>query len=426
MPLKVKVFGRHGSDYMKAIKGWLGNHKIAECNIAFNYGLQGQKLKDYHAKYPQLQRLPIFNHEHIGNKYVHVEVARTAGVPVPITCHKPEEYPYAERPDGFRWIAKPYYSLGGRDIDYHDEGNEVPNTHYVQQKIDNRRYEMRVHAWAWIDPKDWIFQKRVHEDGENVLCWNAHNGGKFITVENPDEPLFERLREDTKKLMKAFGYQFGAADFIVQNPGKKGKMLKHYFMEWNLAPGWTLDRTEAKYKECFEALQFLNREQVDLLMEGIYPWDGAWEERPEVNEDPLPDEPMVVEIEQPRVAVAFGRDADGEEVERRWRPFNMPEPQRIPDPIIPPEMERIRELEMRLAHMQREREEEEVLRAMADEEARLAGIEDEADDADRYAEVMEEAQMEMNFCPECGRPVNRDIFGGLPRFCTSCGRKVRA
>jgi hypothetical protein len=411
MPLKVKVFGRHGSDYMKAIKGWLGNHKIAECNIAFNYGLQGQKLKDYHAKYPQLQRLPIFNHEHIGNKYAHVQVARTAGVPVPITCHKPEEYPYAERPDGFRWIAKPYYSLGGRDIDYHDEGNEVPNTHYVQQKIDNRRYEMRVHAWAWVDPKHWIFQKRVHEDGENVLCWNAHNGGKFITVENPDEPLFERLREDTKKLMKAFGYQFGAADFIVQNPGKKGKLLKHYFMEWNLAPGWTLDRTEKVYKENFEALQGLNREQVDLLMEGIYPWDGAWEERPE---EPMldlpPEEQVVVEIEEPQ----------------DWRRFRMPEPQRVPAPHIQHEMERIRELEMELAHLQREQEEADILRQRNKEVERFLEIEDEADDADRYAEVMEEAQMEMNFCPQCGRPVNRDIFGGLPRFCTSCGRKVRA
>lgn len=47
------------------------------------------------------------------------------------------------------------------------------------------------------------------------------------------------------------------------------------------------------------------------------------------------------------------------------------------------------------------------------------------EEAIRYAEIQQEAEMEMNFCPECGRPVNRDIFGGLPKFCTSCGRKVR-
>jgi hypothetical protein len=91
----------------------------------------------------------------------------------------------------------------------------------------------------------------------------------------------------------------------------------------------------------------------------------------------------------------------------------------------PAEVERLRELEMHLAHLQREREEEEVLRAMADEEARLAGIVDEGDDAARYAEIQQEAELEMNFCPECGGPINRDIFGGLPKFCTRCGRKVR-
>jgi hypothetical protein len=406
MPLKVKVFGRHGSDYMKAIRKHMGDHKIAECSLAFNYGLQGEKLQDYHAKYPQLQRLPIFNHQQVGTKYVHIEMARTAGVNVPITCHKPEEYPYAERPDGFRWIAKPYYSLGGRDIDYHDEDNVVPKTHYVQQKIDNRRYELRCHAWAWVDPKDWIFQKRVHNDGENVLCWNHHNGGKFITVENPEEPLFQRCREDMKKLMKTFGYQFGAGDFIVQNPGKKGQKLRLYFIEWNLAPGWTLERTEEKYLTFFKRLEELTPEDIDLMTEGIFPWEPAWDNKPA---DEFVDEPQV-ERELWNIPAP-------QQIRRRMAPMEMN--------FRPAEVERLRELEMHLAHLQREREEEEVLRAMADEEARLAGIVDEGDDAARYAEIQQEAELEMNFCPECGGPINRDIFGGLPKFCTRCGRKVR-
>ncbi|MHA2063934.1 MAG: hypothetical protein ACXABY_06070 [Candidatus Thorarchaeota archaeon] len=416
--------------------------------MAFNYGLQGKKLHDYHAKYPQLQRLPIFNHEQVGNKYDHVKMAQKAGIMVPITCREPAEYPIAERADGFRWIKKPYYSLGGRDIDFHDENYALPHSHYVQQFIDNRRYEMRVHAWAWIDPSNWIFQKRVHEDGENQLAWNHHNGGKFITIDNPTDPLHNRLREAVKKLMKKFGYQFGAADFIIQNPGKKGQKLVNYFIEWNLAPGWTLARIEKMYKDCFEVLQTLTKEHVDLLMEGIFPWEPAFD-RPV---DEFVDEPArFVAVQQEEQAVPVqrflfdeepedgvedipGHDEVEEMMQNRWFTEAMIQLQLDKENLFVDGIAKIvqehanyleehdrqrKDLLKRAENLRLEREEAEEERAYDE----LLAIPN--DDDARYAEAMNEAQAEMNFCPECGHPVNRDIFGGLPKFCTSCGRKVR-
>ncbi len=432
--MKVKVFGRHGSDYMKAIKKWLGNHKIAECNLAFNYGLQGKKLQDYHAKYPQLQRLPILNHQQVGNKYDHVALAASAGVKTPSTNRNA---------DGLgqevTWIQKPYYSLGGRDISVYQHGAPLPKTHYLQEKIENRRYEMRVHAWAWVDPKDWIFQKRVHEDGENVLCWNHHNGGKFITVDNPTDPLHNRLRKDVKKLMKKFGYHFGAADFIIQNPGERGKKLISYFIEWNLAPGWTLERIEVLYKDYFERLQNLTKDDIDLLIEGIMPWEDAYiidDEGEVIDEEPMPNDGHVFrfygqeqanpvpEPEQPRMEMEDRYIA--ELLENKWIRKSLDQLQVNKEHLAMPDIRKI--IEEHAAHLEQRDQRNKELLAHA-EALRLEREEDEEERAlaelDRYNEAQEEAQAEMNFCPECGRPVNRDIFGGLPKFCTSCGRRVR-
>lgn len=386
MPLNIKVFGRPGSYYMKKVRQWLGNHKIAECHVAFNYGLQGNALRAYHARYPHIKRLPILNHQQVGNKYDHIQLADAVGVSVPHTLRKPDD------PD-VEWIMKPYYSLGGRDIRVRRDNEPIPKTHYVQERINNRRYEVRVHAWAWIDPKDWIFQKRVHDNGDEELAWNHHNGGRFITIDNPNDPLHERLREATKTLMKKFGYHFGAADFIIQNPGRRGEKLRHYFIEWNLAPGWTLPHIEDSYKDYFTALQELNQDQIDLLMEGIFPWEPEFIEV----EEPEELQPVDLEVDADRI-----NDFADEQIDE-------------PDPIAV-----VREQLMR-------REQENAAWRMHQElEQRLAEeAQQPVDDDVRYAEAMAEAQQEMNFCPQCGRPVNADIFGALPRFCPGCGQRVR-
>jgi len=268
--VNVKVYGRSGSTYMKKIRKWLGNHPLSGCSVAVNYGLQGEKAARYERQNPSLLRLPILNHRQYGNKYDQIVAVAEAGEVIPLSWHSKDFDPTCFVED--KYIVKPYYSLGGRGIKVWN-GNAVSAKKYIQEKIDNRRYEMRVHAFAWIRPEDWIIQKRVHEDGENVLAWNHHNGGRFITIQNPTDPLHNRVREATKTAMKALNYQFGAADYIIQNPESSGEPLKHYFLEWNLAPGWTIQRVIDFYQTSFLALQAQTMEDIAAITDGVYPWD---------------------------------------------------------------------------------------------------------------------------------------------------------
>jgi hypothetical protein len=76
-------------------------------------------------------------------------------------------------------------------------------------------------------------------------------------------------------------YQFGAVDFIIQNnPGGK---LKHFFIEWNLAPGWTIKRTEDWYLDKFselknETLDSIEAYESGLLKENIKDYEGKDED----------------------------------------------------------------------------------------------------------------------------------------------------
>ena len=275
--MKVAVIGRAGSDYRKKIDAWLGKVPLGQAQAVFNYGLQGGKLKDFEATHPRLLDLPILNHEHHGNKLQTALTTEKAGMSVPRSFKRAEykaQYPNGQK--RFKVIAKPYYSLGGKGIERVGGIEDVNGrTHYMQEEITDRRYELRVVCMSWISPNKWLFQKRVHPDGNAELAWNNHNGGKFITVENPNEALFQRVRADVEKMMPLLGYQFGAVDFIIKNnPGGK---LKHYFIEWNLAPGWTMKRSEEWYKENFLKLKDVSLEDFEAYETGML-WEDLQEE----------------------------------------------------------------------------------------------------------------------------------------------------
>lgn len=398
--IRIKVIGRAGSTYMKEIREQLGNLRIANCHAAINWGLQGDKKQMYFQTYPAIQRLPILNDKQFGNKYACVEAVLAAGVPAPETSRIPD----LNTTDG--WIAKPYYSLGGRDIfRLRDEnGRDVAvsaTTHYAQKEITNRRYEMRVHCAAWIDPKDWVFQKRVHEDGENQLTWNHHTGGKFVTVNEPTDPLHDRIRKSVQTIMRVLGYSFGAVDFIIQNPGERGQPLKHFFIEFNLAPGWTLDRIRDWYYDTFKKLEQLTVDDIHFMREG-----ARYTEERGFELDDLPHRVAgAVEVDERLVEAV----EDAVVVDRG----------RVMAEELP--MDYLRRVHPDI--FERVYGEHEVPPQPQDALAPPAPVDN--DDA-RFAELMEEAAVEANFCHMCGRGINVDIFGALPRFCPGCGAQVRA
>jgi hypothetical protein len=381
------MIGRGGSTYMQQIRERLGNYRIQNCHAAANWGLQGERRSTYHRNYPAITRLPILNDEQFGNKFDCIRAVGAAGVPIP------ESVPRQQVTET-GWIKKPYYSLGGRDIARLVVGEEVPNTHYMQREITNRRYEMRVHCAAWINPRDWVFQKRVHEDGDEQLTWNHHTGGSFITVNEPTDPLHDRLRETVKTIMQVLGYQFGAVDFIIQNPGERGQPLQHYFIEFNLAPGWTLDRIRDWYYSTFDALTELTVDDINFMKDGAL-HDGSslflaeqeeliedieeFDEAPTEEVPPQPDDGMMTMEISPN-------ETPRQYLERMSHEFGIPLAT-VPEPT--PESEPVEE-------------------------------------ENAYEDSMREAASESNFCHNCGRGIGTDIFGALPRFCPGCGTQVRA
>jgi hypothetical protein len=68
-------------------------------------------------------------------------------------------------------------------------------------------------------------------------------------------------------MMFLFNCGFGVVVFIVQN--NPGGQLRHFFIEWNLAPGWTLERTELWYESAFTDLQNFDQEALEAFSEGI-------------------------------------------------------------------------------------------------------------------------------------------------------------
>jgi hypothetical protein len=294
--MRIKVLSRRGSRTGTIMREILGNRNISNCEVAVNFGLQGDGLRQYEQRYPSITRLPIMNHRQYGNKYDHIQQALHVGVPAPLSSN----HITGNEMNSGEWIAKPFYSQQGRGIYRINSRSrrrqfEVQRrSHYAQREITNRRYELRVHAWSWVDPSQWIFQKRLHERGDEVLAWNHDNGGNFVTVTDPTNPLHDRIREDIKKLFTAFGYCFGAVDFIVQTPGSRGAQIPHYFIEWNLCPGWTLDHVRDSYQAAFEALELMTPNQFrDLL---VNPIESTPEEE-QVEENPVPEQRRLSELE---------------------------------------------------------------------------------------------------------------------------------
>ncbi len=383
MTLRLKFIGR--GTYLNDIARLVGSNRISDAHLAINYGYQGDRLRDYRRRYPNIDRLPMINREQFGNKYQCVIAARDAGVPIPVSAHAGNLSEVDM--DARTWIIKPYYSLGGRDIHRYDGHSPVPATHYLQEDLSaRRRYEIRVHVFAWMSPESWIFQKRVHDEGEDQLTWNRHTGGRFITINDPSDALFQRVRESCQRLMSVLGYQFGAVDFIICNSGERGVPLPHYFLEWNLAPGFTLDAIRDYYVAAFNALKTLTMDDVMSMLE-----QGELQ-TPAVNE---PEELPHQELE------SFPHEPENSESDETIEEFNA---------------RRAQEVELAWQELERLRRRQDTM---------PPEVEEEREQSD-YEAHMQEMRDEMNFCPACGRPVNADIFGFIPRFCTGCGQRVRS
>jgi len=223
----ITIIGRSKSKSVSEInKNTSINRYSHKCSGIVNYGLAGEAMKNFVAKHPSITNKPIINRFVGCSKYKAIKDAEKGGITVPETLLAlPTHY----KKDTF--LSKMLHSQGGKGIIKATSCKQVVDRYY-QKFITNRRYELRIHSFAWIDQKEWAVQKRLGKD--DVIAWNFHNGGHFQTVHNPNAyKIFSYAKEISGQILKIRNMSFGAVDFVVTNDDTL------YFLEINSAPGFT-------------------------------------------------------------------------------------------------------------------------------------------------------------------------------------------
>jgi glutathione synthase/RimK-type ligase-like ATP-grasp enzyme len=211
-----------------------------------NYGLAGKQLADYYARIPSTRSIPTLN-KYVGrSKYGAIKDAKKADILVPETTLTLLK---TAKPDD--WIEKRIHSVRGIGIRKATDKRRTIRDKYFQKFIQNRKYELRVHAFRWTTT--WSIQKRVGP--ADKIAWNFHQGGRFITVRTPSVGIFFEARRIAEEILKIRKMAFGAVDFIVD------KDLNLYFIEVNSAPGF-IALSGKIYIDAFNMLKTLEMSDV--------------------------------------------------------------------------------------------------------------------------------------------------------------------
>jgi len=238
---RICLISKKGSKAAKAIRQNTDltlYKKAYKPDFIVNYGLAGDKLKRFLRLNPSARKVSFINHNIGCNKYRAVKDAEKADIRVPES--------HLSLPKNQRlkdYIVKKFHSIGGVGIAKATGRGKMAHKYY-QEFIKDRRYELRVHAFAWTD--DWRVQKRVGNKDE--IAWNYKNGGFFSNVRNPQSfTVFKEAIDMAKQVLKVRRMSFGAVDFIVDNN------LRVYFIEINSAPGFE-NLSESIYIDAFDRL----------------------------------------------------------------------------------------------------------------------------------------------------------------------------
>lgn len=240
----IRIIGRKGNKTVRVIvkeagiRRYTGNKDKAD--ILVNFGLAGAKRDSFLRRFPSAAHIPTIN-KHCGySKLNVVNRAKKDGILVPDS-----KLTLTRADDKKHWIEKKFSSVGGKGIQTARGKNTMAGKYY-QKFVDDRHYELRVHAFLWT-PDDHRVQKRVGD--HKVIAWNFSNGGTFITVKNPKGyKIFREAMEASTKILENLGMAFGAVDFIVT------KDYKLIFLEVNAAPGVS-GLSDSIYIDAFKALK---------------------------------------------------------------------------------------------------------------------------------------------------------------------------
>ena len=228
MGINLRLIGRRGNKTCRLIVKDVGIPRFTgvkdKAAILINFGLAGDKRDEFLRRFPSAARIPTINKNCGYSKLSVINRAKSIDIPVPDS-----KLMLAKGDDIKDWIEKRFNSVGGKGIRTARSKGKMPDKYY-QKFVKDRVYELRIHAFLWMEEKDYRVQKRVGDAKE--IAWNFSQGGSFITVKNPvGYRVFRDAMEMSTKILKNLGMSFGAVDFIVT----KGHEV--LFLEVNSAPG---------------------------------------------------------------------------------------------------------------------------------------------------------------------------------------------
>ncbi len=230
------------------IKWYVG--KKYPTDLLVNYGSTGKKLEAFYRKFPSARKIPTINKNIGASKYNMVCTASDNNIKVPKS-----KLSLSRTDKVSNYIEKKFRSIGGIGIRPARNKSRMTGKYY-QERIFNRVFELRVHAFRWT--KNWRVQKRLGDS--DTIAWNFHNGGTFSNVRNPNRHrVFTDAISMSKKVLDTFDMGFGAVDFIVDN------RYNVYFIEINSAPGFTEFSCDI-YFEAFKKLCSINKKALGRMV----------------------------------------------------------------------------------------------------------------------------------------------------------------
>ena len=250
----ISVIGKKGSKATAQLVKYTDLVRYTKsCDLVVNYGLAGGQFDSFSASNPSLSSKPIINRYVGRNKFNVINDVKELGiVTIPAS--------YRTLPAGANisdYIVKKYNSVAGKGIARATTRGSMSDKYY-QRFVSNRRYELRVHGFAWTGKQGWLVQKRL--GSPDVIAWNFHQGGKFQTVHNPDNyRIFKEARDITEKILAMRGMAFGAVDFIVTDN------YELVFLEINSGPGFT-EISRPAYVKNFNALTTVPKRKLKNLI----------------------------------------------------------------------------------------------------------------------------------------------------------------
>jgi len=249
---KLRLICKKGSKACKAIASntkitrYRGKRRDPNVDALINYGLAGPKKERYYRTFPSAKNIPTINKNVGHSKYYVIKRVEEKGILVPET-----KLSLAPKDKPSLWLEKRVHSIGGKGI-RKARGRMRIRGKYYQRNVTKRTYELRVHAFLWVD--NWAVYKRLGE--RDTVAWNFSNGGHFQTIHDPARSKScVKAVEVTKEVLKTLGMAFGAADFIVDSSGKV------YFIEINSSPGFS-GLSDHVYFEAFTHLAKMSKSKI--------------------------------------------------------------------------------------------------------------------------------------------------------------------